>query len=331
MAQSKSQSRVVTAVLMVLAVVATVAGMVVSSTQAEGTTSRSNLSIIAGAATGGGWDTTARAIQQVSRSENIVNNLQVVNIPGAGGLIALESLAQSVGNENRLLITGGGMIASSVIAQPGVSIADVTPIARMTEEYSVIAVPAGSEFATLQDFANAWVEDPSSVAVGGASIGNTDHLLASRSALALGIDVKSMKYIPFEGGGELLNAMLSNSVDVGVTGYKEIQDQVEAGSLRVLGISAPERQEGVDFPTLKEGGIDVVAANWRGVVAPPGLSEEEKSELVAILTEVNESEEWREIASRNGWQNTFLTGPELDQFFADELALAEDTVERLGL
>lgn len=331
MVKTKSQSRVLTAVLMVVALVAAGSGIVVSATQAQGATSRSNLSIIAGAATGGGWDTTARAIQEVSRSESIVNNLQVVNIPGAGGLIALESLAQSQGNENRLLITGGGMIASSVIAQPGVSIEDVTPIARMTEEYSVIAVPADSEFATLEDFTAAWTENPSSVAVGGAAIGNTDHLLASRSALALGIDVNDMKYIPFEGGGELLNSMLSKSVDVGVTGYKEIQDQVEAGSLRVLGVSAPERQEGMDFPTFKEGGIDVVGANWRGVVAPPGLNQEEKKELVAILTEVNESEEWREISERNGWKNTFLTGPELDQFFEEELAVAEDTVERLGL
>lgn len=327
----RQSSHVVTAVLAVVALVVTAVALFFSATKAEGATARSNLSFIAGAATGGGWDTTARAIQQVARAEGIVNNVQVVNIPGAGGTIALGNLAETKGVNNRLLITGGGMIASAVIAAPGVSISDVTPIARLTEEYSVITVPADSPFQTTQDFVKAWQADPQSIAVGGAAIGNTDHLLASRSAQAVGVDPKAMKYIPFEGGGELLNSLLSRSVDVGFTGYKEIQDQVEAGNLRVLGVSAPERQPDMDFPTFKEGGIDVAASNWRGVVAPPGISDEEKQELIDILTEVHESPEWQEIARRNNWKDTFLAGEEFDAFVAEELRTAQDIVESLGL
>lgn len=332
MMRQKSGSKTATVILAIVAVAVTVTALVISATRAEGAAARSNLSIIAGAATGGGWDTTARAIQQVSRANGIVNNTQVVNIPGAGGTIALGSLVDSQGEENRLLITGGGMIASAVIARSGVGIEDVTPIARMTEEYSVLTVPAESPYQTMEEFAAAWKQDPSSIAVGGSSIGNTDHLLASRSALALGIDAKEeMKYIPFEGGGELLNALLSRSVDAGVTGYKEIQDQVEAGNLRVLGISSPERDPDLDFPTFQEGGIDVVAANWRGVVAPPGITEQQRQELIDIVTEVHESPEWKEITARNSWTDTFLAGDEFDAFVDEELATAEDIVERLGL
>lgn len=326
--KSKSTATVIVAIV---AAVLTVFTLGLSAANDREAAARSSLTFIAGAATGGGWDTTARSIQEVARANGIVNNVQVVNIPGAGGTIALEGLAQKAGNENTLLIIGGGMIASSEIAQPGVSITDVTPIARMTEEYSVIAVPQDSEFENLQDFIDAWLADPQSVTVGGAAIGNTDHLLISRAAMTLDMDPKDMKYIPFEGGGEMLNAMLSDSIDVGVTGYPDIQDQVEAGNLRVLGVSSPERVPGMDFPTFTEEGLDLVATNWRGVAAPPGLSPEERQELIDILGEVNETEEWKEITDRNNWQRVFLAGDEFDEFVTEERENALDTVEALGL
>lgn len=320
-----------TTIIVVIAVVLTLFTLWISIANDRQAAARSSLTFIAGAATGGGWDTTARSIQEVARGQGIVNNVQVVNIPGAGGTIALEGLAQKAGSENTLLVIGGGMIASSEIARSGVSITDVTPIARMTEEYSVIVVPQDSEFQTLQDFIDAWLADPQSVTIGGAAIGNTDHLLVSRAAMTLGMDPKAMKYIPFEGGGEMLNAMLSDSIDVGVTGYPDIRDQVEAGNLRVLGMSSPERVEGMDFPTFSEQGLDLVATNWRGIAAPPGLEPEERQELIDILTEVNDTEEWKEITDRNNWQRVFLAGDEFEKFVAQEREDALDTVEALGL
>ncbi|SER81137.1 tripartite tricarboxylate transporter substrate binding protein [Corynebacterium cystitidis] len=323
--------KAVDSALVIVAVILSVIAIALSVQGSGESVARSSLTIVAGAATGGGWDTTARSIQEVARGQGIVNNVQVVNIPGAGGTIALENLVQKWGSENILLITGGGMIASAEIAQPGASIADVTPIARLAEEYSVFAVPADSPYQSMEEFVADWIKDPRSVAVGGAAIGNTDHLLVSRSAMALGMDPKGLKYIPFEGGGEMLNAMLSKSIDVGVTGYRDIQDQVEAGTLRVLAISSGERVEGLDVPTLQEAGVDIVATNWRGVVAPPGISEEATQELIDILFEVQQTPEWAEIAERNSWEQTFVSGDDFVQFVKQERENAIVTVEALEL
>ncbi|WP_459589067.1 Bug family tripartite tricarboxylate transporter substrate binding protein [Corynebacterium camporealensis] len=322
----------VTAILAVIAVALTGFSLWSSIAMGSAASARAAVTIIAGANPGGGWDTTARSVQQVMREHNIVGNAQVVNIPGAGGTIAMTKLEEMEGNEQTLMITGGGMIASSEIAQPGVQISDVTPIAKFTEEYSVVVVPTDSPFQTMEEYVSAWQNDPDSIAVGGASIGNTDHLLASRVALDVGLKSDEMKYIPFEGGGDLLNALLSNSVDVGYTGYKEVQDQVENGSLRVLGVSADERQPGIeDVPTFKEAGVNVVASNWRGFAAPPGISEEEKQELVDIIEEVHDVPEWKDIMARNGWNDALVTGEEADEFFAQEHKDAIDIVEVLGL
>lgn len=322
----------VTAILAVIAVALTGFSLWSSIAMGSAASARAAVTMIAGANPGGGWDTTARSVQQVMREHNIVGNAQVVNIPGAGGTIAMTKLEEMEGNEQTLMITGGGMIASSEIAQPGVQISDVTPIAKFTEEYSVVVVPTDSPFQTMEEYVSAWQNDPDSIAVGGASIGNTDHLLASRVALDVGLKSDEMKYIPFEGGGDLLNALLSNSVDVGYTGYKEVQDQVENGSLRVLGVSADERQPGIeDVPTFEEAGVNVVASNWRGFAAPPGISEEEKQELVDIIKEVHDVPEWKDIMARNGWNDALVTGEEADEFFAQEHKDAIDIVEVLGL
>ena len=314
-----------------VAVVLTGSAILQSANAGEGASARASLTIIAGANPSGGWDTTARSIQQVARDENIVGQVQVVNIPGAGGTIALEKLAEMEGNERTLAITGGGMIASSEIAQPGVQISDVTPIAKYTEEYSVVVVPESSPFQTMEEYVDAWTQDPGSLAIGGASIGNTDHLLASRTALEVGLESNEMTYIPFEGGGDLLNSLLSQTVDVGYTGYKEIQDQVENGSMRVLAISAPERQEGIDIPTFQEAGVDVVASNWRGIIAPPGITGEEREVLNEILREIHGTEEWKSILDRNSWSDAFVYGDQADEFFETEHRDAIELVEELGL
>lgn len=324
--------KALTPILAVVALVLTATGLWFSAAVGSGATSRSSLTIIAGANPGGGWDTTARAIQQVARDHNIVGNVQVVNIPGAGGTIALTKLSEMTGNENTILVTGGGMIASAEIAQPGVQISDVTPVVKYTEEYSVVVVPADSPYQTMEDYVAAWKSNPQSIAVGGASIGNTDHLLASKTALASGLTVDEMKYIPFEGGGDLLNSLLSHSVDVGYTGYKEVQDQVENGTLRVLGISSAERKPELDdIPTFTESGVDVVASNWRGFVAPPGISDEARQELTNILQEVHDTEDWTQMAERNSWSDALVTGDDATRFFEEEHKNAIDLVEVLGL
>ena len=198
----------------------------------------------------------------------------VENVPGAGGAVGLAQLVdQEKGKGNVLMVNGLVMVGAILTNKSAVTLDMTTPIARLTGEYEVIVVPAASELKTLADLVAKLKADPGSVAWGGGSAGGTDHILAGLIAKAAGADVSKLNYVPFSGGGEALAAVMGGHVVAGISGYSEWAGQIKSGELRALAISAPERLAGIDIPTLKEQGVDVDLANWRAIVAPPGLDE----------------------------------------------------------
>ena len=106
----------------------------------------------------------------------------------------------------------------------------------------------------------------------GGSAGGVDHIMAALFAGAAGADAAKVNYVPFSGGGESLAAILGGKVTAGISGYGEYEGQIKAGKLRAIGVTSPQRLPGVDVPTFKEQGIDLVITNWRSVVAPPGIT-----------------------------------------------------------
>ena len=294
-------------------------------------TARSKLTLIAPAAPGGGWDGFAREAQQALRSNGVVNNPQVVNVPGAGGTIGLSQFVQTPGREDALLVTGGVMVGAIELADNPESMADVVPIARLADDYAALVVPADSEFQTLDDFLTAWKADPGANSIGGGSLGSIDHLLSGLLAQKIGMDPSTVNYVAYSGGGEALTSLLSHTTAVGMSGYNEVADQIESGTLRALAISSAERLDGVDVPTFVEQGVDVSMSNWRGVVAAPGISDEAKAEFIAIVTEMRESDEWKDTLERNSWTDSFATGEEFEGFIEEEVATAQSIVKELGL
>lgn len=294
-------------------------------------TARNKLTLIAPAAPGGGWDGFAREAQQALRAQGIVNNPQVINIPGAGGTIGLSQFVQDPGREDALMVTGGVMVGAIELADNPESFDDVVPIARMADDYAALVVPADSPFQTLDDFLAAWKQDPGANSIGGGSLGSIDHLLSGLLAQEVGIDPSAVNYVAYSGGGEALNSLLSHTTAAGMSGYNEVKDQVEAGSLRALAISSPERLEGVDVPTFREQGVDVSMSNWRGVVAAPGITDEAKEEFIDIVTEWHATPEWQDALARNNWTDTFSTGEEFEEFIDGEVATAQQIVKDLGL
>jgi putative tricarboxylic transport membrane protein len=150
-------------------------------------------------------------------------------------------------------------------------------------------------------------------------------------AEGIGIDPRTVNYVSYDGGGELLAAVLGGKIAFGVSGLSEYADQIEAGELRVLAVTAAQRVPGVDAPTLKEAGVNVEFANWRGIVAPPGLSDEGRAELVATFDALRESPEWAEALERNGWQDAFLPGDEFAGFLRSENDRVAGVLRNLGL
>lgn len=294
-------------------------------------TARAKLTLIAPAAPGGGWDGFGREAQAVMRSAGIVTNPQVVNIPGAGGTIGLSQFVQEVGREDLLMVTGGVMVGAIELANNPESFDDVTPIARLADDYAVLVVPADSPFQTLDDFLTTWKANPGSNSIGGGSLGSIDHLLGGLLAQELGMNPRDVNYIAYSGGGEALNSLLAHTTAAGISGYNEVRDQIEAGNLRALAISSEERLPGSDVPTFMEQGVDVSMSNWRGFVAPPGISEEARQELLAIVEELHAQSEWQEAVTRNSWIDTYQTGEDFNQFINDEVATASNIVKELGL
>lgn len=289
------------------------------------------LTIVAPAAPGGGWDQTARAMQRVLLAAEPGATIQVDNVPGAAGTIGLARFIQSErGNPHALLITGLVMVSGIVTNSSPVSLANTTPIARLTGEYEVIAVPAASPYRSLADLIDAFKANPGAIAWGGGSAGGTDDLLVRLLAEQVGVMPARVNYVAFAGGGAALAAVLGGQLSAAVSGYAEFAGQIEAGQLRVLAVSAAQRVNGIDAPTLRESGVALDLANWRAVVAPPGLSDQETRQLADRLGRMHLSDAWRRVLTQNGWDDLFLTGPEFRQFLLSEHARIESVLRRLS-
>ncbi len=279
--------------------------------------------ILAPAAPGGGWDQTARSMQAAMQDEGISGNVQVSNVPGAGGTIGLAQFVnQAEGDPTQLIVGGYVMVGAILTNNSPVTLDQVTPIARLTGEYEAIVVPASSDIQDMAGLVEKLKADPGAVSWAGGSAGGTDHITAGLIAKAVGVDPTKVNYIAFSGGGEALAAILGSQVTVGVSGYGEFASQIEAGALRIIGISSDERVPGIDAPTFKEAGVDVSIQNWRMVAAAPGLSDEQKAAVLADIEKLNASASWQKTLADKGWANTYLAG---DAFTAQLKADTEAT------
>lgn len=288
--------------------------------------------IMAPAAPGGGWDQTARSLQATMQQENLSKNVQVINVPGAGGTIGLAQFAsQQKGNPHALIVGGYVMVGAILTNKAPVTLKDVTPIARLTGEDEAIVVPASSPLKSIGDLIAALKKDPGSVSWGGGSAGGVDHIAAGLIAKAAGVDPTKINYIAFSGGGEALAAILGSQVTVGISSYGEFQAQVKAGTLRLLATSGEKQIEGAGAPTLKEAGLDVAVQNWRMVAAAPGLTPEQKAAVTADIKKLATSKTWQETLKTKGWVDTYLDGDAFSQQLAKDISATETVLKDIGL
>lgn len=290
------------------------------------------LQIMAPAAPGGGWDSTAREIQRSLQEAGLVETVEVFNVEGAGGTIGLADLASKYsGDGHMMMVMGLVMIGAIGLNEAPVGLDQSSPIARLTGEWEVIVVPAESDLQTIDDLAAMFKDDAASVSWAGGSAGGTDHLLVGLMAQALEVDPGLINYVPFSGGGEALASLLGNETTAGVSGIGEWLPQIESGELRALAMSG--RDEGGDdsIPTLKESDIDVELSNWRGIVAPPELEDADRDAMVETITALNDSDEWKATLESFGWSNQFLAGDDFVTFITEENERVNTILTDLGL
>ena len=288
------------------------------------------LKIMIPANPGGGWDQTGRHLAAAMQSASLVSSVQFENKGGAAGAIGLAQFVNaSRGDPNAMMIGGMVMVGGTYLQNSPVTLAQVTPIARLTSEWEVIVVPAGSPHKTMADLVKAFKANPGAVSWGGGSAGGTDHILVGLIAKAAGITPAKINYVPFKGGGEAIAAIVGGHVTAGVSGVGEFAEQIKGGRMRALGVSAPSRVEGI--PSLKEQGIDVELGNWRGIFAAPGISAAQRGALVKLVRDATETPAWKATLAKLGWSGEFLGGDDYAKFLADDTVRIAGIIDSLGI
>ena len=281
---------------------------------------------------GSGYDTTARAVAQVLEDEKLAESIEVFNLEGAGGTVGLQRLVNEEGNADMLMQMGLGVVGAQFSNQSEATLDQTTPIARLIEEAEAIVVPASSPYQSLDDLVEAWKADPGAVPVGGASNpGGPDHLTPMLLAEEVGVTPSDVNYVAYDGGGELLAGILGEDVAFAATGISEVTESAAAGDVRILAVTSEEAVEGVDAPTLTDEGVDLVFSNWRGIVAAPGITDEETQRFVDAITEMHDSDAWQQVLEDQGWVDAFQTGDEFSSFLTEESDRVESVLSGLGL
>jgi putative tricarboxylic transport membrane protein len=290
------------------------------------------LQIIVPNSPGSGYDTTARAAAKAMEEAGLARAVEVSNVAGAGGTVGLQRLVNEKGSGETLLQMGLGVVGATYTNKSKATLQETTPIARLVEEAEAIVVPKDSPYRTLQDLLTAWKANPGKVPVGGASApGGPDHLTPMLLAKAAGPAPKTVNYVAYDGGGELMTALLGAKVAFGATGTGEVAEQAKSGQVRVLAVTSAQRVPEVDAPTLKEAGVNLDFTNWRGIVAAPGITEEDKSKFIGLLDKMHESPEWKAALTQNGWTDAYQSGEQFTAFLQSENDRVRQVLAELGL
>lgn len=291
-----------------------------------------DLKIMAPAAPGGGWDGTARSMQQVLTAAGISKNVQVTNVPGAGGAIGLAQFVNTAkGDPNALMVNGFVMVGSLIMNKSPVNLGMVTPIARITAEALVIVVPEASPIKDIKGLADAMKADLSKVTFAGGSAGGVDHILAGLLAGTLSLDGSKVNYVPFSGGGEAIAALLANRVTAGISGWGEFEGQIKAGKLRAIAVTSAAKLPGNPTPTLKDQGVNLELTNWRSVMAAPGITADQKKALSEAIDKMVKSKEWQDVLKQRGWDDAYLAEPAFGDFLKSEQTRVEAVLKSVGL
>ncbi len=169
------------------------------------------------------------------------------------------------------------------------------------------------------------------VPVAGGSAGGTDHILLGMMGDKLGIEPSKLNYVAYSGGGPAVAAIVGNHVRAGISNWSEFAPHVQAGKMRALALSSDARLDGVNVPTMREAGIDVVLYNWRAVFAPPGIPDDHRTELEALVESLAKSPEWEKETSLREWQRIYMPRTEFVSFLEKETKSVETILKRLGL
>ena len=309
---------------------AAAAGLWAVSASAQKIEPLPELRIVIPANPGGGWDQTGRALGTAMQTSKLVERIQYENIGGKAGTIGLAQFVDRYSNTpNTLLVAGMVMLGGIALQRPAIDLSRVTPVAELTSDYMVVAVPAASPIKSVKDLAAQLASPEFKATVVGGSAGGVDHMLLGMMLRATRGLPDNFSYLATSSGSDAVRALLDGKAQLGISGYSEFRGAIESGTVRALAISSKRGRFGL--PSLREGGVDTELANWRGVFAPAGINPTQTTALAALIERVAKSPEWAELVKRNDWQATYRAGADFRSFIETEQTMARVVVHMLKL
>lgn len=290
--------------------------------------------LIVSVAPGGNQDITARTIQTIWQDKKIVSPVNVINKPGGGGAIAYTYVSQKAKDPSQLLILAPTMFTSKIMGVGQFTHRDFTPLGMLFNEYIFTVVKADSPLKTGGDLIKKLKESPDSLSFGVATaIGNHIHMGIALPMKAAGVDIRKMKVVAFKSSGQSLTSVLGGHIDVAAATFAAVLPHVTAGTVRILGVSAPKRMTGIlaGIPTWKEQGANAVFDSWRGVVGAKGISEAQIKYWESAFLALSQTEEWKADIEKTFRVNNFLNGRDAGAYWDAQYKELEEGLTELGL
>lgn len=294
-----------------------------------------NIEIVVATGPGGGNDRAGRTVQRLLKDLKLVNvTTTVVNKPGAGGVIGWTYLNQQAGDAHYLSTSTPGLLTTHITGRSGFTYTGVTPIAQLYRESIAFLVKADSAIQSGKELIERIKRDPATLTTTiGTSAGNHNHVALGVLAQAVGVDPRKLKAVVFRSSAEATTAVLGGHVDVAVVPASSPRKHVEAGSMKILAVSSPERLTGTyaSVPTWKELGVNVVSAYWIGVIGPRGLNQAQLDFWGHAFASLAKSEEWRSYLKQHTLEDAYMDGRASAGFLDAQYKIYKDVLTNLGL
>jgi tripartite-type tricarboxylate transporter receptor subunit TctC len=309
-----------------LALVVLAAGM---ATPAAAAYPEEPIAIIVPFGPGDAIDGTARVMAE-QLSDELGVPVIVKNIDGAGGGKGTAEAAKATPDGYTLLMAStGASTARPLISNVGYTVDDFVPLAQLVEVPIGLAVPAGSEFQSIEDVVQAAKAAPGEIKYSTPGPGSTQHINMERFADEQGIE---LTHIGGSGGKGAITKALSGEVDFAYVGASNYTSLAEAGQLRVLGVAAPERVSYLpDAPTFREQGYDFDNAVWFGLVTNKGVPEDVVANLRDAIAKLAQSEETQQLYEKFNFNSAYLDGEAFAQRIGENVEMHGKVLKKIGL
>ena len=290
--------------------------------------------LIATNAPGGGSDRILRIMIKILQERRYVPvPVSVVNKPGGGGSVAYHYANQHPGSGN-FLVMGARALLTNNISGHGPSYTELTPLIYLFDEYIAVTVKPVSPIKSGKDLINFMKKDPTALTFCIAtSIGNQNHQGVAAAFKNAGLDLKNMKNVIFPSCGAASTALLGGHVDVVPVSVGFTSQLLRNNQVRVLAVTARERLPGIfkDVPTWKEQGYDVEVTQWRMLIGPKGMTNEQIAYWEGVFRRMMEDDAWKAEMETNFWRNNFQGSAASIKFLARDNEDAKAFLTELGL